>query len=120
MTLIMIALASLAFGACTGSNQTSQTRTAARQATPASKFEADLKYAREGRFIHIYVVKRQDGGAFTREDIAYLKANTHPETNYWLLSDEKRSVIAGTNFDWTPENMAALNKKFVIEDRTTE
>ena len=118
ITSMVIALVALSFGACAGPNQTPSRTAAARQPTPATPSDEDVEYVRRGRFVHVYVIKRQDGGAFTPDNIAYLKANTHPETNMWVITKDKRQAIAGTNFDWTSENMAALTQRFVVEDRT--
>ena len=115
---ILVALTLLAFGACGESNQT-QSRNAARP-MPATPLDEGLDYVRKGQFMNVFVIKRHDGGEFTREDNEYLKANTHPETNQWYLTSDRRHVVAGTNFTWTPENMAALNQRFTVEDRTAQ
>lgn len=99
---------------CGGARRTEQ----APKSRTLPPFEQDLDYVRKGQFAHVYVISRSDGAPLTREDIAYLKANSHPETNMWVITDEGRRAIAGTNFDWTPENFAALGKRFVVEDYT--
>ena len=86
--------------------------------TPATAFERDLDYVRKGSFMRIYVIARPDGRPFDAQDTAYLKANSHPETNYWVKTDEGRRIIAGTNFNWSTENMQALSKRFTVEDYT--
>lgn len=85
---------------------------------PPAPFETELDYVRKGQFLYIFVFKRKDGGAFDREDIAYLKANSPEETNQWVVSDDRRYVLAGTNFEFKPEQLGALGKRFVIEDYT--
>ena len=68
--------------------------------------------------MRVYVIARPDGRPFDAQDTAYLKANSHPETNYWVKTDEGRRIIAGTNFNWSTENMQALSKRFTVEDYT--
>lgn len=79
-------------------------------------FERDLEYVRTGQFTFIFVFSRKEGGVFTSDDIAYLKANSPQETNQWVFTDDKRRVIAGTNFEFKQEHFDALKKRFNIED----
>lgn len=112
-------LAVIAFIGCAKSSR--PTATAGKSSvspTPATAFERDLDYVRKGSFMRVYLVARPDGQPLDAADIAYLKANTHPETNYWIRTDEGRRVIAGTNFNWSPENMQALGRRFTVEDYT--
>ena len=100
-------------GSETGNNTT--TSQSPRRA-PQTPFERDLEYVRTGRFTHIYVISRPDNGVLDKDDIAYLKENTPKETNQWVSTDENRRVIAGTNFEFTPEHLDALRKRFTVED----
>ena len=102
---------------CDGGSGSHQAPASAKQ-TPATAFEKDLNYARNGQFSHIYVIARQDGDKFQPGDFSYLKTNAPRETNMWLLTDERHRVIAATNFEFTPENLDALRKKFTVEDYT--
>lgn len=86
------------------------------QRKPQTVFERDLEYVRTGSFSHIYVIARQDGGVIDKDDINYLTENTPPETNHRISTDEKRRVIIGTNFVFTPEHLDALRKRFIVED----
>jgi len=85
------------------------------QRKPLTPFERDLEYVRKGQFTHIYVIARPDNGVLGKDDITYLKENTPRETNQWVSTDENRRVIAGTNFEFTPENLDALRKRFTVE-----
>ncbi|MBA3321277.1 MAG: hypothetical protein H0T45_07495 [Pyrinomonadaceae bacterium] len=85
-----------------------------------TEFEQDLNYARKGQFTHVYVFARKDGQKFQPEDNAYLKANSPEQTNMWIATEQGRRVIAGTNFDFTPEHVAALEQRFTIEDFTSK
>lgn len=77
-----------------------------------------MNYARKGQFTHIYVIARKDGQKFQPEDNAYLKANSPAQTNMWIATEQGRRVIAGTNFDFTPEHVAALEQRFTVENFT--
>ena len=83
---------------------------------PLTEFERDLEYVRTGQFTYIYVISRADSSPLNSDDIAYLKQNAPPQTNQWLRTDQNRRVIAGTNFEFTPENLDALRKRFLVED----
>jgi hypothetical protein len=123
-TFLIILLAAAVFGGCNrGVDSQSNTNNAPAPASPSpssrkpqTAFERDLDYVRTGRFTYIYVIARKDGGVMNKEDIAYLKENAPKETNQWVSTDENRRVIAGTNFVFTPENLDALRKRFIVED----
>ncbi|MBA3439575.1 MAG: hypothetical protein H0T92_06880 [Pyrinomonadaceae bacterium] len=106
------------FGCSRSTRPTATANKTSASPTPATAFERDLDYVRKGSFMRVYTIARPDGNPLDAEDIAYLKANTHPETNYWIRTDEGRRVIAGTNFNWSTENMQALGKRFTVEDYT--
>lgn len=114
-----LALLIVALSACRGASSPSATSNRPSTIpTPATAFERDLEYVRKGSFMRIYIIARPDGNPLDAPDITYLKANTHPETNYWVKTDEGRRIIAGTNFNWSPENMEALSRRFTVEDYT--
>lgn len=100
-----------------GNNDTTN-RAAQTNVATVPPFERDLDYVRKGNFRHVYVIRRTDNQPLAKDDVEYLKQNSHPQTNMWIKTDEGRRVIAGTNFDWTPENWGALYKRFTIEDYT--
>jgi hypothetical protein len=89
---------------------------AATSANQQSAFERDMDYVRTGQFAYVLVFSRRDGGVFGNDDIQYLKANSPPETNQWIKTDEGKRVIAGTNFEFKQEQLDALNKRFAIEN----
>jgi hypothetical protein len=100
----------------TGSGST-QSRAAP---SPATDLERQLQYVRDGQFAHIYVFSRKDGGAFDKDDVAYLTANSPvgEKTNMRVKTEDGRRVVVGTNFEYTQENFDTLNKRFNIEDYT--
>ena len=94
------------------------TSSASTPKQPQTPFERDLDYVRKGQFTYVFVFSRKDSGAFDKDDIAYLKANSPAETNQWISTDAGRRVIAGTNFEFKPEHFDALKQRFNIEDYT--
>lgn len=83
---------------------------------PKDSFERALRGVQSGDFTYILVFRRKDGGAFDTEDKRFVKANTPAETNQFILTDDDRAVIAGSNFPFTPENLEILRERFKTED----
>lgn len=117
---ISIALFVVACGAagCHRSSNEDQTAGASSyrpESTPATQFERDLKYERDAHFKHLWLFSRKDGQPITKDDSAILRTNA-PRVVDWVLTDEGRKVLAGSNFDIEPSNMAELQKRFTVED----
>ena len=90
-----------------------------KPARALTEFERDLVTVRNGGFGHIYVFTRKDAQAWQADDKSFLKAHQPDDVNsMWLLSDQERRVILGTNTDFTPDNLSALTKRFNVEDYT--
>ena len=114
-------LALLAFGC-----QPNQTILNDKQPTPApventpeqivDDFTERLKSVETGNFEFIYAFKRKDGDIFTSDDKKFLKDNAPFDTNQWVLTSDKKAVIAGSNYPFLPQNLDALKKRFKIED----
>lgn len=83
--------------------------------TPATEFEQKLKDVRDGHFQYVWVFRRLDGKAFTSEDSEILRTNA-PKVVDWIGLDDKKTYIAGSNFPIAPQNLAALQKRYKIED----
>lgn len=83
--------------------------------TPATEFEQKLKYVRDAHFQFVWVFRRLDGKEFTSEDSQILRTNA-PKVVDWVGLDDKKTYIAGSNFPLEPANLAALQKRFKIED----
>ena len=81
-----------------------------------TSFEQDLRDIQTANFDYIYAFRRKDGGIFDKEDKKYLRENTPLETNRFILTDEEKAYIAGSGFGFSPENMDALRKRFIVED----
>ena len=52
---------------------------------------------------------------FDKDDSAFLRTNA-PQVVDWVITDEGKKVIAGTNFNLEEGNMDVLKKRFVVED----
>ena len=85
------------------------------EATPATQFERDLTYVRDAHFAYVWVFSRKDGKEFTKEDSEALRTNA-PGVVDWVTTDSNRKVIGGSNFAIDPPQMAALEKRFKVED----
>lgn len=83
---------------------------------PQDDFTEKLEYVQKGAFAFIYVFRRKDGAALDSEDRKYLRANSPIETNQWVLTDDTRAAIAGSNYQFPPEYLDALKKRFNVED----
>jgi hypothetical protein len=116
--IILALILSIAFSACRRTNSDDETpdnSTYRPESTPATQFERDLKFVRDGHFTHIWAFSRKDGKELTKEDSDALRANA-PKVVDWVTTDSNKKVIGGSNFDLEPPNLAALQKRFKIED----
>jgi hypothetical protein len=116
---VAAALALTSFSACRRTNssedETPDTPTYRPEATPATQFERDLKYVRDGHFTYVWVFSRKDGKELTKEDSDALRTNA-PKVVDWVTTDGNKKVIGGSNFQIDPPQLAALQKRFKIED----
>ena len=85
--------------------------------SPLTGFEKDLQYVRNGQYSYIFIFARKDGKPLDKQDATFLRTNA-PQVVDWVTTDEGRKVIGGTNFNLEEGNMAALKKRFVVEDYT--
>ena len=113
-------LAVTSFSAChrngSATNQTPDNSTyRSPAATPATQFERDMKFIRDGHFSHVWVFSRKDGKELTREDSDALRASA-PKIVDWVTTDGNKKVIGGGNFPIDPPQMIALQKRFTVED----
>jgi hypothetical protein len=79
-------------------------------------FDDDVASVRYSEYTWIFVLRRRDGKAIDGDDSKFIRANTPPETNQRLVSDEGKAVIMGTNFRFYPGQWDAVNKRFEIQD----
>jgi len=116
--IVMVAMASLT--AChrrsaSSDDETPDTSTYRPESTPATQFERDLKYIRDGHFTYVWIFSRKDGKELTPEDSEALRTNA-PKVVDWVTTEEKKKVIAGSNFPLEAPELAALQKRFNMED----
>ncbi|MGI8495858.1 MAG: hypothetical protein ACR2L1_11190 [Pyrinomonadaceae bacterium] len=118
---LFVALVLSASGlACQSSENAADSKNAASP-TPEKKkdeFQDSFNSVQVAGFDFIFIFRRPDGEMMTKEDKIYLKENSSPFTNRWNLTDEGKTVIAGSNYKFTPENMEALKRRFSVEDRS--
>lgn len=96
-------------------DDTPDTTTYRPLATPATEFEQKLKEVRDAHFQYTWVFSRLDGKEFTSEDSELLHTNA-PKVVDWVGMDDKKKFIAGSNFPIEPKPLAALQKRYKIED----
>jgi hypothetical protein len=104
-------------GEATNTNSNQGAATAASPAAPLTGFEKDLQYIRNGQFSYIWVFSRKDGKPLDKDDSTFLRTNA-PQVVDWVITDEGKKVIAGTNFNLEEGNLEALKQRFVTEDYT--
>lgn len=88
-------------------------------AEPSEKLtgvEREIRDMETANFKIIYVFKRKDGGVFNREDKKYLSDNKPVDTNRFILTDDEKAFVAGSNYPFSLENIEALQKRFIVED----
>lgn len=117
LTLVVTSMTT-AFTACrrgaSSNDETPDNSTYRPESTPATQFERDLKYVRDGHFTYVWIFSRKDGKQLTKEDSEALHVNA-PKVVDWVKTDQNR-VIAGSNFPLEAPQLAALQKRFNIED----
>jgi hypothetical protein len=122
-TIILAIAIGVSFSACrrasSSDNETRDTSTYRPEATPATQFERDLKYVRDGHFAYVWVFSRKDGKELTKEDSDALRTNA-PKVVDWVTTDGNKKVIGGSNFQIEAPQMAALQKRFKIEDYSSK
>lgn len=82
----------------------------------ASEFDRDLQTMKTADFDYIFAFRRKDGNVFDGDDKKFLRANTPPGTNRFISTDDGRAFIAGSRYVFSPENLAALQNRFAVED----
>lgn len=115
---VMASAAALSFSGCrrgaSTDDETPDTSSYRPESTPATQFERDMKYVRDAHFTYVLIFSRKDGKELTKEDSDALHTNA-PKVVDWVKTDKNR-VIAGSNFPLEGPQLAALQKRFNIED----
>src|SRR5690242_21907733 len=122
---IIVLLVGLLLGArCGGSHSTSNNTTtatpspqttAAPSPSPQTQFEKDMQFIRNGGYTYVYIFSRKDGKPLDSTDSSFLRTNATQVVD-WVSTDGGKKVIAGTNFNPEEGNLAALKKRFNVED----
>ena len=119
-SLLLVLLSSLIFfTACKGGNQTSSDSSPAPPppSSPRTEFEEKLEWVRKGQYTYVWVFSRKDGKPIDKDDAAYLRQNA-PQVVDWVLTDDGKKAIAGTNFNLAEGNLGLLQQRFNAEDHT--
>ena len=121
---VLLLVVILFFGACGGTAPTSTSNSTPTPVespttlpTPLTGFEKDLQDIRNGGFTYVWIFSRKDGKPLDKNDSAFLRTNA-PQVVDWVVTDEGRKVIAGTNFNLEEGNMEVLKKRYIAEDYT--
>lgn len=77
-----------------------------------------LQSVEAGDFTFVYIFRRKDGGVFDKADKQFLRNNAPSGINRWVKTDDNKIVIAGSNYMFTPEQLANLQNRFSVEDRS--
>jgi hypothetical protein len=102
-------------GSTTGAPEGEAGAPAAPQGAPLSGFARDLQFVRNGQYKFIWIFSRKDGKAIDKDDASYLRKSA-PQVVDWVMTDEGKKAIGGTNFDLEQGNLEQLKKRFVVED----
>jgi hypothetical protein len=117
LSAVFAILISINFACESSSSQQRNSKNA--NASPEVKMtsiERDVKSMQTANFDYIFVFRRKDGGVLDNEDKAYLKANSPADTNRFVLSDDDKAVVAGSSYEFKPENLEKLGERFNIEN----
>jgi hypothetical protein len=98
------------------SNNVPPPSNAAQTESNLTSQEREIRDMKNAGFQFIYVIKRRDGGAFDAQDKQYLRDNRPVEINRSAGTDDGKAFVIGSNFDFPPENMENLRKRFTIEN----
>lgn len=102
-------------GTTTGAPEGEASAPAAPKGAPPSGFARDLQFVRNGQYKFIWIFSRKDGKPIDKNDAAYLRKSA-PQVVDWVMTDEGKKAIGGTNFDLEQGNLEELKKRFVVED----
>jgi hypothetical protein len=120
MKYFCIIVLALFLTACGGSTNTANETASASpqpsgQSSPLSEFEKDLQFIRNGGFTYVWLISRKDGKPLEPGDNIFLKLNA-PQVVDWVVTDQRRKVFAGTNFNLEEGNLEVLKRRYNVED----
>lgn len=114
----ILLLVSVLFSACTyrSFDEPKSNVNSASSVNKISDFDREVKAMKTADFDYIFAFRRKDGGVFTSEDKQFIKANSHYATNRFTLTKDEKVIVAGSNFEFSEENLNALRENFDVED----
>lgn len=116
--ILFIWLIALGMGCSANSSIVNSGKTSPTPVVPQkTSFEQDLESVKVGDFKFIFVLRRRDGGALDPDDKKFVRATAH-DANRFVLSEEDKAIIAGSNYPITPEKMKLLRDRFDLQDIT--
>lgn len=123
LVFFLTALAALATIACQPNqeilnSQPKATPVPANAPQQPGSFERALRGVESGDFTFIFVLRRKDGGELQDGDGRYIKSNSPPGANQFVVTDDNKTVIIGSNFPFSEENLEKLGERFDIENRS--
>ena len=63
----------------------------------------------------MWLISRKDGKPLEPGDNIFLKLNA-PQVVDWVVTDQRRKVFAGTNFNLEEGNLEVLKRRYNVED----
>ena len=99
----------------TEANDSQQSSSPKPEASPLVGFAKDLQYIKNGQYTYIWVFSRKDGKPLDKDDSQFLRTNASQVVD-WVVTEEGKKVIGGTNFNLEEGNLALLKKRFIAED----
>ena len=109
---LLLAAALIILSGLSGCKQKNTIKTTPPPLTP---FQRDLQFVRNSNFTYVWIFSRQDGKTLDKTDADVLR-KAAPHVVDWVMTDEGKRAIAGSNMDLEPENWTLLRKRFVFED----
>ena len=115
-TSLLLLLSSVTvLAACNDGSQTARDSPPPPSPSPRTEFEEKLEWVRKGQYTYVWVFSRKDEKPIDKEDAAYLRQNA-PQVVDWVLTDDGKKAIAGTNFNLAEGNLGLLQQRFNAED----
>ena len=115
--LALLLLSAIVLTACNRSGQNSSNSPPPPAPSPKTEFEEKVEWMRKGQYTYVWVFSRKDEKTIDKDDAAYLRQNA-PQVVDWVLTDDGKKAIAGTNFNLAEGNLGLLQQRFNAEDHS--
>lgn len=83
---------------------------------PSSTIEEDISGMKVAGIDNIFVLRRNDGGAFDPQDKDFLRASVPAEINRVVSSDDGKAFIIGSTYIIPDENIATWKSRFKVQN----